>query len=53
QPRFTYRRELNLMVASQLSEQVTDEVYEALMQSYKILVGDESAIRIDSPPRRS
>ncbi|XP_076263586.1 capping protein regulator and myosin 1 linker 1 leucine rich repeat protein isoform X1 [Rhynchophorus ferrugineus] len=46
-------RELNLMVASQLSEQVTDEVYEALMQSYKILVGDESAIRIDSPPRRS
>ncbi|CAG9763282.1 unnamed protein product [Ceutorhynchus assimilis] len=46
-------RELNLMVASQLSEQVTDEVYEILMQSYKILVGDESAIRIDSPPRRS
>lgn len=46
-------RELNLMLASQLSEQVTDEVYETLMQSYKILVGDESAIRIDSPPRRS
>ncbi|CAG9816136.1 unnamed protein product [Phaedon cochleariae] len=46
-------RELNIMVASQLSEQVTDEVYEALMRSYKILVGDESAIRIDSPPRRS
>uniref|UniRef100_A0AAR5PP81 CARMIL pleckstrin homology domain-containing protein n=1 Tax=Dendroctonus ponderosae TaxID=77166 RepID=A0AAR5PP81_DENPD len=46
-------REVNLMVASQLSEQVTDEVYESLMQSYKILVGDESAIRIDSPPRRS
>ncbi|KAL1518277.1 hypothetical protein ABEB36_001921 [Hypothenemus hampei] len=46
-------RELNLMMASQLSEQVTDEVYEVLMQSYKILVGDESAIRIDSPPRRS
>ncbi|XP_066256338.1 F-actin-uncapping protein LRRC16A isoform X2 [Euwallacea similis] len=46
-------REVNLMMASQLSEQVTDEVYETLMQSYKILVGDESAIRIDSPPRRS
>ncbi|XP_050312347.1 F-actin-uncapping protein LRRC16A isoform X3 [Anthonomus grandis grandis] len=46
-------RELNLVMASELSEQVTDEVYEALMQSYKILVGDESAIRIDSPPRRS
>lgn len=41
------------MVASHLSEQVTDEVYEALMRSYKILVGDASAIRIDSPPRRS
>ncbi|CAH1101078.1 unnamed protein product [Psylliodes chrysocephalus] len=46
-------RELNIMVANQLSEQVTDEVYEALMRSYKILVGDASAIRIDSPPRRS
>jgi Ran GTPase-activating protein (RanGAP) involved in mRNA processing and transport len=46
-------RELNLIVAAQLSEQITDEVYEALMRSYKILVGDASAIRIDSPPRRS
>ncbi|KAJ3663512.1 hypothetical protein Zmor_007767 [Zophobas morio] len=46
-------RELNLMVAAQLSEQITDEVYEVLMRSYKILVGDASAIRIDSPPRRS
>ncbi|XP_057660068.1 F-actin-uncapping protein LRRC16A isoform X1 [Diorhabda carinulata] len=46
-------RELNIMVANQLSEQVTDEVYEVLMRSYKILVGDASAIRIDSPPRRS
>ncbi|XP_060521026.1 F-actin-uncapping protein LRRC16A isoform X2 [Cylas formicarius] len=46
-------RELNLTMASQLSEQVTDEVYEALMKSYKILVGDASAIRIDSPLRRS
>nr|XP_023024105.1 F-actin-uncapping protein LRRC16A isoform X1 [Leptinotarsa decemlineata] len=46
-------RELNIMVASHLSEQVIDEVYEALMRSYKILVGDAGAIRIDSPPRRS
>lgn len=52
-PTYCVYREANLMMASQLSEQVTDEVYEALMQSYKILVGDESAIRIDSPPRRS
>lgn len=46
-------RELNVIIASQLSEQVIDEVYDALMRSYKILVGDASAIRIDSPPRRS
>ncbi|KYB28825.1 Leucine-rich repeat-containing protein 16A-like Protein [Tribolium castaneum] len=46
-------RELNLLTAGQLSEQITDEVYETLMRSYKILVGDASAIRIDSPPRRS
>lgn len=51
--KFDFSRELNLIVAAQLSEQITDEVYEALMRSYKILVGDASAIRIDSPPRRS
>ncbi|KAG5893782.1 hypothetical protein JTB14_005447 [Gonioctena quinquepunctata] len=44
---------LNIMVASHLAEDVNDEVYESLMKSYKILVGDASAIRIDSPPRRS
>lgn len=48
-----YFREVNLLVVAQLSEQITDEVYEVLMRSYKILVGDASAIRIDSPPRRS
>ncbi|XP_019870285.2 F-actin-uncapping protein LRRC16A isoform X1 [Aethina tumida] len=46
-------KELNVVLASHLSEQITDEIHEALMRSYKILVGDASAIRIDSPPRRS
>lgn len=41
------------MIASQIAELVMDEVYEALMRSYKILVGDATAIRIDSPQRRS
>lgn len=45
--------EQNLLIAAQIAEQVADEVYEALMRSYKILVGDATAIRIDSPQRRS
>lgn len=45
--------EQNLAVAAQIAEQVTDEVYDLLMKNYKILVGDASAIRIDSPQRRS
>lgn len=41
------------MIAAHISESVTDEVYGALIRSYKILMGDASGIRIDSPPRRS
>lgn len=48
-----YFSEQNLIIAAQIAELVTDEVYEALMRSYKILVGDSTAIRIDSPQRRS
>lgn len=45
--------ELNLIIASYVSEQITDEVFESLLRGYKILLGDNSGIRIDSPPRRS
>ncbi|XP_017768426.1 PREDICTED: F-actin-uncapping protein LRRC16A isoform X2 [Nicrophorus vespilloides] len=45
--------ELNLMIASYVSEQITDEVFETLMRGYKVLLGDNTGIRIDSPPRRS
>lgn len=45
--------EQNVLIAAQIAEQVTDEVYEALMRHYKILLGDATAIRIDSPQRRS
>lgn len=41
------------MIASYISEQVTDEVYGAMIKSYKVLMGDASGIQIDSPPRRS
>ncbi|KRT82674.1 hypothetical protein AMK59_4297, partial [Oryctes borbonicus] len=44
--------ELNLIIASFISEQVTDEVYESLMRSYKALLGDSSVIKIDSPIHR-
>lgn len=41
------------MIASHVSEQVTDEVYGALIKCYKVLMGDASGIQIESPPRRS
>lgn len=41
------------MIASHVSEQVTDEVYGALIKCYKVLMGDASGIQLDSPPRRS
>lgn len=42
-----------MIIASYVSEQITDEVFESLLRGYKILLGDNSGIRIDSPPRRS
>nr|XP_022912883.1 F-actin-uncapping protein LRRC16A isoform X2 [Onthophagus taurus] len=45
--------ELNLIIAAFISEQVTDEVYEALMRSYKVLLGDSTGLKMDSPIRRS
>lgn len=40
-------------MASQVSEQVVDEVQDSLLRSYKILVGDTAGLHLDSPPRRS
>lgn len=47
-----YCSELNLVIAAYISEQVTDEVYESLMRSYKALLGDSSGIKMDSPIHR-
>lgn len=44
---------MNLTIAAHISEQVTDEVYGALIRSYKVLMGDASGIQLDSPIRRS
>lgn len=49
---YLFFSELNLIIASYISEQVTDEVYESLMRSYKVLLGDSSGIKMDSPIRR-
>lgn len=46
-------REVNYSMATYISEQLTDEVQEALIHSYRVLLGDVTAMRLDSPPRRS
>lgn len=44
---------MNFAIATYISEQLTDEVQEALIRSYRVLLGDITTIRLDSPLRRS